>query len=102
MKTKFRRCNNHTTKEFNISLANVAENDFKSLLHADDIKRKKLIDLNNIYQLFAHATNDIVNNFIAKMTEGLARDQHGNYVFPKMKHTVKQTRIICVEDNISL
>ena len=67
-----------------------------------DIKRKKLTDLNNIYQLFAHAAGDIVNNFIAKMTEDFARDQHGNHIFPKVKSLKQQTKIICVEDNISL
>ena len=82
-------CNDHTRKRVQYIIGELAEDDFKSLLQADDIKRKKLIDLNNIYQLFSHATNDIVNNFIAKFTEGLSLDYYGNYVFPKIKHTVK-------------
>ena len=82
-------------------IGELAEDDFKSLLQADDIKRKKLIDL-NIYQLFSHATNDIVNNFIAKFTEGLSLDYYGNYVFPKIKHTVKIEPNHLLKVNISL
>ena len=83
------RCNDHTRQRVQYIIGELSEEDFKSLLQADDIKRKKLIDLNNIYQLFSHAANDIVNNFIAKFTEGLPLDYYGNHIFPKIKHTVK-------------
>ena len=42
---------------------------FKSLLRKDDLKRKRLVAINYIYQLFSQATNDIVNNFLAKMNK---------------------------------
>ena len=86
---EIRRCNNHTTLRVQYIVGECAEDDFKHLLQMHDIKRKKLTDLNNIYQLFSHAANDIVNNFIAKFTEGLPLNNYNNYIFPKIKHTVK-------------
>ena len=79
------RCNNHTRLRVQYIVGECAEDDFKYILQNHDMKRKKLTDLNNIYQLFSHAAGDIVNNFIAKMTEGLARDQYGNHIFPRVK-----------------
>lgn len=79
------RCNDHTRTRVQYIVGELREDDFKYILQNHDMKRKKLNDLNNIYQLFTHATGDIINNFIAKMTEGLARDQHGNVIFPRVK-----------------
>lgn len=86
------RCNGHTKERVKYIVGELSEGTFKIMLQADDIKRKRLTDLNNIYQLFTHATGDIINNFIAMMTEG-GVDVNGNPVLlqiPRVNTPEKQ------------
>lgn len=78
------RYNDHTKERVKYIVGDLSEDAFKMMLKTDDIKRKQLTDLVNIYQLFAHATGDIINNFIASMSDGLPLNLNGTPAFPKV------------------
>ena len=68
-----------TESRVHFIVGRVHELRFKESLLNRDIQRKQLTDLNNILDLFANAANDIVNNFIVNIREGVEQDVYGNY-----------------------
>lgn len=80
-------CQNHTDARVQYIVDELSAEEFKSLLRKDDLKRKRLVAINYIYQLFSEATNDIVNNFLAKMNKGLPRSEYGHLYIPKLPTT---------------